>query len=285
MKFEKLEPAPARPPLETGSCAKAGQVTTSIFTGAVVTTAVCGVLALLAVAVPKLLPVVETPPLAVTSVETQEEPTFNEVFVRPPVTPTAVPPPAVTAPKFVSNYDLPDAPVPEVFEMPEDFLDNPFANPEPEVTKPTKKPAPKVAKKTPRKTTPKKRTPTKAELAKAAARRAAIAKAKKAKAEARRIAALKGKIVRKATLVSRAKPTYPRSAKKKKHQGSVVVTVTIGTNGRVTAAQVTSSSNISSLDQAALKAARRHRFKPAVNGLGEAVATRKRIPFKFRLSS
>ncbi|MDB4538202.1 energy transducer TonB, partial [Akkermansiaceae bacterium] len=113
---------------------------------------------------------------------------------------------------------------------------------------------------------------------------AAVAQ-KNAQDEARRRAALAKKIVRTATVISQATPAYPSSARRKKQEGQVVVTVTVGSSGRVTSSYVSKSSQVAALDSAALSAARRFRFNPAIKALGEAVSTKKTIPFTFKLSN
>ncbi|MFT6178255.1 MAG: protein TonB [Akkermansiaceae bacterium] len=87
-----------------------------------------------------------------------------------------------------------------------------------------------------------------------------------------------------ARVVSRASPTYPSKARRSGVEGSVVVTVTIGTTGHVSSARVTSSSRHSSLDAAALRAAKKYRFTPAKNSRGQVVSTQVSLPFRFKLT-
>ena len=98
-------------------------------------------------------------------------------------------------------------------------------------------------------------------------------------------ARLAGVVTHQALVVSQSTPHYPRSARRKGFQGRVVVTVTVGTSGRVSSCQISQSSGHSSLDQSAVSAARRYRFFPAKNGLGQAISVRKAIPFNFQLTS
>lgn len=103
--------------------------------------------------------------------------------------------------------------------------------------------------------------------------------------ERRRRAALAQKITRTAQLVGgRVTPHYPRSARRKRLEGRVVITVTVGPDGEVSSCKVSQSSGHAVLDQSALSAARRHRFIPAKNGLGQAVSVKKLMPFNFRLA-
>lgn len=98
-----------------------------------------------------------------------------------------------------------------------------------------------------------------------------------------RAAMLAKKISKQAQVVSRSTPTYPRTARRKGIEGRVIVAVTVSTSGKISSSSVSQSSSNSSLDAAALKAARKFRFSPAKNGLGQAVAVRKSIPFTFKL--
>ena len=96
---------------------------------------------------------------------------------------------------------------------------------------------------------------------------------------------LAGKVVEQASVASHFVPHYPRSARRKGLQGRVVVTVTVGASGKVSSCQISESSGYSTLDQSAVSAARRYRFFPAKNGLGQAISVRKAIPFNFQLTS
>lgn len=103
--------------------------------------------------------------------------------------------------------------------------------------------------------------------------------------EKARLAGLAKRVTQEASVVSRSTPYYPKSARRKKLQGRVVVTVTVGASGKVSSCQISQSSGHSTLDQSAVSAARRYRFRPAKNGLGQAVSVRKAIPFNFQLTS
>ena len=56
------------------------------------------------------------------------------------------------------------------------------------------------------------------------------------------------------------KPKYPRSALRNSQEGYVLVELTVNTSGRVTGARVIKSSGITSIDYAALKAAKKSTF-------------------------
>ena len=106
----------------------------------------------------------------------------------------------------------------------------------------------------------------------------------KKQAAARKRAALAKQIKSKAIPTSRKLPTYPLSARKAGHQGTTILRITIGTNGRVTSARIKESSGHTSLDRAALSVVRYWNFSPAINGLGQKIpyTTDAPIPFKLR---
>lgn len=66
--------------------------------------------------------------------------------------------------------------------------------------------------------------------------------------------------------LNRIAPAYPRSARRKGHEGSVTVEFSLEGNGGVSAAEVAASSGHSELDKAALAAVRAARFAPAEDG-------------------
>jgi periplasmic protein TonB len=75
---------------------------------------------------------------------------------------------------------------------------------------------------------------------------------------------------------------YPAEAKKLGIEGKVVLTITVDADGRVSAAQVVSGPG-HGLEEAALGAIRRARFKPATKG-GKPVATELRYAYTFLLN-
>ncbi|MGJ8696135.1 MAG: energy transducer TonB [Verrucomicrobiaceae bacterium] len=121
-----------------------------------------------------------------------------------------------------------------------------------------------------------KRAREKAARAAQAKRDAVAAAARKRAAEARRIAT-------KPSTISRRKPSYPRSAIRAGHQGTTVLSITVGTNGRVTSVRISKSSGHTTLDNAAVSAARSWRFHPAKNGLGQPVPYTLSAPIPFKL--
>lgn len=83
---------------------------------------------------------------------------------------------------------------------------------------------------------------------------------------------------------SKPPPRYPKELLKKKQGGRVIVLVTVDERGAVTNASVKESSGYPAMDQAALTAAKRWKFKPGIKGGRKAVMTAK-IPFNFRVKT
>ncbi len=79
-------------------------------------------------------------------------------------------------------------------------------------------------------------------------------------------------------------PEYPRLARQAKITGTVWVHALIGEDGNVLKANVSKSSGTVSLDEAAVKAAFKNKFKPAIQG-GHVVKTWVTYPVKFSLDS
>lgn len=78
-------------------------------------------------------------------------------------------------------------------------------------------------------------------------------------------------------------PSYPIESRRKKEQGTVILRVQIGTDGRVQQISVAQSSGFERLDQAALKAARGWRWQPLVRD-GQPVEIRGTLTFPFSLT-
>ncbi|MFJ1302920.1 energy transducer TonB [Pseudomonadota bacterium AL_CKDN230030165-1A_HGKHYDSX7] len=81
---------------------------------------------------------------------------------------------------------------------------------------------------------------------------------------------------------ARPAPTYPMSSQRLKEEGRVVVLVEINTQGTVDKASIDSSSGYSRLDESALSAARKARFKPLMRN-GVALPAKAKLPFDFVL--
>ena len=78
-------------------------------------------------------------------------------------------------------------------------------------------------------------------------------------------------------------PHYPRSMRSRGLGGVVIVEVLIGAKGNQTGLEIAKSSGSPALDQSALSAVRKWRFKPhAVNGIN--VASRVHIPVRFAIN-
>ena len=76
-------------------------------------------------------------------------------------------------------------------------------------------------------------------------------------------------------------PAYPRSARRKGHEGSVTVEFSISDDGGVGVAEVAESSGHSELDRAALSAVETARFAPTADG---GRGRRFRLTLDFRLN-
>ncbi len=77
-------------------------------------------------------------------------------------------------------------------------------------------------------------------------------------------------------------PPYPRLARKRGQQGTVILGVLVNREGRVDDLQVEESSGYGLLDRAALKAVRKWRFEPGRRG-DVKVTMRVRVPVTFTL--
>lgn len=78
-------------------------------------------------------------------------------------------------------------------------------------------------------------------------------------------------------------PPYPPTARRLGQQGTVILAITVGADGAVSAAQVETSSGFPELDQAAVDWVKAHwRYKPAMQG-GAAVPSATKAAVKFDL--
>ncbi len=77
-------------------------------------------------------------------------------------------------------------------------------------------------------------------------------------------------------------PPYPRVARRRGYEGTVVVKALVGTDGLVDEVRLDESSGHEALDGAALKTVRRWAFEPALRG-DETVEMWVRIPLRFSL--
>jgi protein TonB len=81
---------------------------------------------------------------------------------------------------------------------------------------------------------------------------------------------------------SRISPVYPRSARRKGHEGTAVVEIEISENGEVLESRIASSSGHGELDSAALDAVKNAKFVPAKKD-GERIRGTLRLPVDFKL--
>jgi len=85
-----------------------------------------------------------------------------------------------------------------------------------------------------------------------------------------------------AVLIKAAAPNYPPAAVRSRQEGWVVVSFTVGTDGKPTDVKVADSQPRRIFDRAAIEAVERYQFKPAMkDGVPVASARRQRIEFKF----
>jgi len=82
--------------------------------------------------------------------------------------------------------------------------------------------------------------------------------------------------------LNRIVPVYPRSARRKGHEGSTTVEIAVADDGTVSHAEVVVSSGYAELDVAVLGAVRTARFAPATED-GVSVSGRLRLTFDFKL--
>ena len=82
--------------------------------------------------------------------------------------------------------------------------------------------------------------------------------------------------------VENVPPPYPDEAKQHKQEGLVILSARVDASGRPVEVKIKQSSGYFLLDQAALKAVKRWKFKPARAG-GMAVESKTEVPVRFRL--
>lgn len=82
--------------------------------------------------------------------------------------------------------------------------------------------------------------------------------------------------------IGRIVPAYPRRARRKGHEGAVVVEIDVGADGKVGDVAVVESSGYDELDESAVAAVRTASFAPATED-GKGVRGRLRLTFEFRL--
>lgn len=85
-------------------------------------------------------------------------------------------------------------------------------------------------------------------------------------------------------LIYAVKPEYPAELRKEAVEGTVVLQIIIGTDGRVKSTEILSSSGYARLDEAAVKSMHDYKFTPAKYADGSAFAARVKWPVKFKLN-
>jgi protein TonB len=83
-------------------------------------------------------------------------------------------------------------------------------------------------------------------------------------------------------MISAPPPRYPVESRRRKEQGTVFVSVLVGTDGSVSEVGISRSSGSTRLDKVALEAVRRWRWSPVVRG-GVAVMVRGIVDVSFTL--
>jgi protein TonB len=90
------------------------------------------------------------------------------------------------------------------------------------------------------------------------------------------------RVVSNPVALNRIVPVYPRSARRKGHEGCVTVELVVSEEGGVSTADVIATSGHAELDAAALAAVRTARFAPATED-GVCVSGQLRLTFDFKL--
>jgi len=78
------------------------------------------------------------------------------------------------------------------------------------------------------------------------------------------------------------RPDYPKGARQRGEQGAVVLEIQVDAKGAVSGTKVVVSSGFAELDEAAVKAARKAKFRPAKSG-NKSVASTARLKLDFKL--
>jgi TonB family protein len=89
--------------------------------------------------------------------------------------------------------------------------------------------------------------------------------------------------VRRPELLMLVPPIYPKDAEKKKIQGTVNLRIHVTTLGTVDQVEIINSSGLESMDKAAVKAAQKTRFRPAIKD-GQRVPMWISYPIQFALN-
>lgn len=240
-----------------------------------------------------------------------EPPSEKRTASEEPPAPTAEAPPETPTPRAKADRAEPEpvAPVAPDVRAAELILNRnttprkelappPKADKKPKrVSKETSK---KISKKKPKRVAAKPKSKSRTQKKKKSAKnrppkRARASNRRSAKTESRKSAARKRKSakagagsradsrqVRKPTPSYRPRPKYPRIARRRGQEGTVILKVLVDTRGRVGSLQVQKSSGHRTLDQQAMKTVRKWTFKPGNRG-GRPSRMWVRVPIRFQL--
>jgi protein TonB len=92
----------------------------------------------------------------------------------------------------------------------------------------------------------------------------------------------KSKVISSSSPIGQITPIYPRSARRKGHEGEVVIEIEISENGDIVNLSIASSSGHDDLDNAAIKAVSKLKFNPAKED-GVNTKGKLRLPINFKL--
>jgi len=108
-------------------------------------------------------------------------------------------------------------------------------------------------------------------------------KVERAKQQAAQQAAMAKQVSRAPVSRNTPQPSYPASARRAGIEGVTTLAFKIDVNGKVVSPRVTRSSGNRDLDRSALQAVSRWSYGPAINRLGQPIATATSIDVIFRL--
>ena len=95
---------------------------------------------------------------------------------------------------------------------------------------------------------------------------------------------IKPRLVNRAEYQSNPPPEYPKSARRRRQEGTVTLLVDLDSKGRVSKIQIKNSSGFSTLDKAAKKSVAKWRFSPATIN-NKHVSSKVIVPVLFKLNN
>lgn len=84
-------------------------------------------------------------------------------------------------------------------------------------------------------------------------------------------------------LLQQTAPDYPRVAKRRGIEGTVLLRLVLGKDGKVEAEHTQVLRSVPELDEAAIRAASQWRFSPALDGEGQPIRVALQLPMRFTL--